>query len=77
MLFLAASNLGNQALQITNTSKEGSNTAGPYNSGQWLDLFHPSFEGVQVIYSLFLASPPSPIFNFYYHLFLGYNLYRA
>jgi hypothetical protein len=50
-LLTTASNLASQTLQmtntVTNTSKEGSNTAGPYNSGQWLDLYHPSFEGVQ------------------------------
>jgi len=46
-LLTNASNVANQTLQITNTSKEGSSTAGPYNSGQWLDLFHPSYDGVQ------------------------------
>eukprot|EP00026_Physarum_polycephalum_P000845 Phypoly_transcript_00846.p1 GENE.Phypoly_transcript_00846~~Phypoly_transcript_00846.p1 ORF type:complete len:1283 (+),score=292.23 Phypoly_transcript_00846:83-3931(+) len=46
-LLTNVNNLANQTMQITNTSKEGSNTAGPYNSGQWLDLYHPSFEGVQ------------------------------
>jgi hypothetical protein len=45
-LITSASSVANQAMQITNTNtKEG--TAGPYNSGQWLDLFHPAFDGVQ------------------------------
>jgi len=41
-------NVANQTLQLTNTNTtDKKDTAGPYNTGQWLDLYHPSFEGVQ------------------------------
>jgi len=37
-----------QTTQLTNTNTaEKKDTAGPYNTGQWLDLYHPSYEGVQ------------------------------
>jgi len=35
------------SLGTSSSSKGGNQTAGPYNTGQWLDLFHPSYDGPQ------------------------------
>jgi len=42
-----ATGLVTKNLGALGTSSANTNTAGPYNSGQWLDLFHPSFDGPQ------------------------------
>jgi hypothetical protein len=46
---LAASpaSLGVGAVTSLGTNSKSAQTAGPYNSGQWLDLYHPSYDGPQ------------------------------
>lgn len=43
----ALTNTVASAAGSSSSKDSGKDTAGPYNTGQWLDLFHPSYEGVQ------------------------------
>jgi hypothetical protein len=42
----AASGVGSAVTSSLGTSDKAT-TAGPYNTGQWLDVFHPSYDGPQ------------------------------